>query len=173
MKKLGLLCLLSLLFVACSSDDDTATVDPLVGNWRMTQYVVEDAYDFNEDGSANTNLLAEVDCYQNETIQINADGTAIAISNSFLIVTAELVIGTPDQFTYVLTCETETEATPLTWSTNGSAVSFIEDDGFTTNATLTSNTQLTFTVPGGFEISSNDGTTLVIEEDVTIVYTKL
>ena len=138
----------------------------------MTAYQVETGYDFNQDGTSNTNLLAEVDCLQNETIQINNDGTAIAISNSFLTVVAELVIGTTDQFLYTANCDNETDSFQLTWTENGSTVSFVDEDGFPTNATIDSSTQFSFTVPQGFEILSNDGFTVVVEENLTVVYTR-
>lgn len=172
MKKLFLFPVLSLFFIACASDDDAAPVDPLVGTWKMTRYQVENGYDFNQDGTANTDLLAEVDCYQNETIQINVDGTAVATSNSYLSVIAELVAGTTNQFTYTLDCEMETDIVSLNWTANEGTLSFQEDDGFTVTGTVDSSTQFTFMIPEGFEILSNDGMTIVSEEDIRIVYTK-
>ncbi|WP_420571749.1 hypothetical protein [Kordia sp.] len=172
MKKLLLFSVLSVFLCSCSSDDDAAPIDPLVGTWKMTRYQVENAYDFNLDGTANTDLLAEVDCYQNETIQINADGSALAVSTSYLSIIAELVAGTTNQFTYTLDCENEIESFPLTWTSNGTTIAFEEEDEFAMNATIESNNQFTFIIPEGFEILSNDGTNVVTEEDIRIVYTK-
>jgi hypothetical protein len=171
MKKLLLATVVCLSLFSCASDDDAASIDPLVGTWRMTSFEVENPYDFNEDGTASRNLITETNCYQNETIQINADGTAIAISNSFLFVVADLVPGTTDQYTYTLNCEMENDIVPLNWVANGTAVSFEEDDGFTISGTLDGTNQFSFTIPEGFEIYSG-GFNAVTEEDVTIVYTK-
>ena len=171
MKKLLLFPVLSLFLFACSSDDDAAPIDPLVGTWRMTAYEVENSYDFNGDGTASRNLIAETNCYQNETIQINAGGAAIATSNSYLSVVAELVVGTTDQYTYTSNCEMETDITPLNWTLNGSTLSFQEDDGYIVTGTLDSNNQFTFIIPEGFEIYTA-GFNAVTEEDVRIIYTK-
>jgi hypothetical protein len=171
MKKLFLLSALSLFLVACSSDDDAVAVDPLVGTWRMTAFEVENPYDFNEDGTASRNLITETNCYQNETIQINADGTAVAISNSFLFVIGELVPGTTDQYTYTLNCEMESDIVPLNWTANGMVLSFQEDDGFSVSGSLDEIDQFSFIVPQGFGIYT-DGFNAVTEENVRVVYTK-
>ncbi|PTX63880.1 hypothetical protein C8N46_101489 [Kordia periserrulae] len=171
MKKLILLSVLSLGLFACSSDDDVTTVDPLVGTWRMTAFEVENAYDFNGDGTASNELISETNCYQNETIQINADGTALVTSNSFLFVVAELVAGTTNEFTYTLNCEMETDIFPSNWTVNGSNLSLIEDDGYTVTVTIDSDSQLSLLIPQGFQIYSG-GFNAVAQEDVRVVYTK-
>ncbi|MFK7750151.1 MAG: hypothetical protein AB8B65_17295 [Kordia sp.] len=172
MRKILLLSAFSLFLVACSSDDDApAPADPIVGTWKMTSYEVENSYDFNNDGTANRDLLIETNCYQNETIQINEGGAAIVLSNSFLTVVAELVVGTTDEFTYTLNCENEAEITTTNWTLNGTSLSFQEEDGFTIIATYNGSNQFSFTVPEGFEIFSG-GFNAVAEEDVTITYTK-
>lgn len=172
MRKIILLSALSLFLFACSSDDDNApTVDPIVGTWRMTAYEVENSYDFNGDGTASRELISETNCYQNETIQINEGGTAIALSNSLLNVVADLVAGTTDQYTYTTNCENEAEITPTNWTLNGTTLSFQEDDGFTVTATYNGSNQFSIVVSEGFEIFSGEFNA-VTEEDVTITYTK-
>ncbi len=171
MKKL-LFSVLSVFLFSCASDDDVAPETGLAGTWKMTSYEVENPYDFNGDGTASRNLITETNCYQNETIQLNADGSALAISTSYLTVVANLVAGTTDEFTYTLNCETETEAFPTTWSLNNTALSFQEDDGFTVTATLDFSNQFSFTIPQGFEIYTGTGFNVVTEEDITVIYTK-
>lgn len=171
MRKILLLSALSLFLFSCSSDDDAPTVDPIIGTWKMTSFEVENSYDFNGDGTASREIISETNCYQNETIQINEGGTAVALSNSFLTVVADLVVGTTDEFTYTINCENEAEITPTNWTLNGSTLSFQEDDGFTVTATYNGSNQFTIVVSEGFEIYSG-GFNVVTEEDVTITYTK-
>ena len=172
MKKLLVFSVVSLFLFSCSSDDDApAPVDPIVGTWKMTAFEVENQYDLNNDGTASRELISETNCYQNETIQINEGGAAIANSNSFLTVVGTLVAGTTDQYTYTFTCENEAEITPTNWTLNGTTLSFQEDDGFTVTATYNGSNEFSFTVPGGFEIYSA-GFNVVAEEDITITYTK-
>ena len=173
MRKLILLSALSLFLFACSSDDDNATptVDPILGTWKMTSFEVENSYDFNGDGTASRELISETNCYQNETIQINEGGNAIAFSNSILTVIADLVAGTTDQYTYTVTCESEAEITPADWTLNGTSLSFQEEDGFTVTATYNGSNEFLIVVSEGFDIFSG-AFNAVSEEDVTITYTK-
>ncbi|WP_046756387.1 hypothetical protein [Kordia jejudonensis] len=171
MKKLVLLTVLSIFLISCSSDDDAAAEITLTGTWRMTSFEVENSYDFNGDGTASRDLISETNCYQNETILINANGTATATSTSYLDVTAELVVGTTDEFTYTLDCVNETDIFLLNWSSNGSSVTFQDEYGDIVNATFDLNNQFSFVIPQGFEIFS-DGFSVVTEENVRVVYTR-
>ena len=171
MKKLLLFSVLSIFLFSCSSDDDTTPPPTIAGTWKMTLYEVETPYDFNGDGTANRDLITETNCYQNETILFNADGTAVATSTSYLEVIAELVVGTTDQFTYTFNCENETDIFPLNWSLEGSNLTFQDEDGFIINATQDSVNQISFVIPEGFEIFTS-GFNVVTEEDIRVVYTR-
>ncbi|MDO6470573.1 hypothetical protein [Maribacter sp. 1_MG-2023] len=68
---------LVLLFVSCSSDDDTSTTDDsalVIGTYSLTEINVNIAQDVDEDGTASNNMLDELDCLSGR-LEINADGT--------------------------------------------------------------------------------------------------
>ncbi|WP_324023158.1 hypothetical protein QSV08_10540 [Maribacter sp. BPC-D8] len=68
---------LVLLFVSCSSDDDTTITDDsalVIGTYSLTEINVNVAQDVDEDGTASNNMLDELDCL-NGTLIINVDGT--------------------------------------------------------------------------------------------------
>lgn len=54
-----------------------ATIQPrsLYGNWELSVMRTDVGIDLNGDGTANTNLLLETDCYSNMRIQFFEDGT--------------------------------------------------------------------------------------------------
>ncbi len=67
--------LLTLLIIACSSDDNadtTSTPDEAIGSYTLSAVNVTPAQDVNEDGSSSTNLLDEMSCL-NGTLTLNAD----------------------------------------------------------------------------------------------------
>lgn len=71
-----------LLIVACSallscgSDDsaDTNEPAPVIGTWDLVELNITPAQDVDEDGTANTNLLDELNCISG-TLTINEDNT--------------------------------------------------------------------------------------------------
>jgi len=69
---------LALLFASCSSDDDaTPVVDPVsafVGTWKLTSASGTLPLDLDMDGTASTNLLEELTCFD-DTIVVSADNT--------------------------------------------------------------------------------------------------
>uniref|UniRef100_UPI0035C7C25B hypothetical protein n=1 Tax=Aurantibacter sp. TaxID=2807103 RepID=UPI0035C7C25B len=125
--------------------------------------------DLNQDGTNSTNLLNEMDCYNNETIVFNADFSAVSTSTSYADIELNLVIGTTDEFDYNITCVEETEVTDLIWIQLGNTVS-IGTQSTITDLTLNGN-QLSFVIPEGFTVVSDDASVTVIQ-DLTIVYTK-
>jgi len=141
----------------------------VVGTWKMTAWNVNEAQDLNEDGTSSTNLLDEMDCYNNETVVFNADFTGIAMSTSYADIELNLVIGTTNEFDYSITCVPEIENTDLTWAQSGNIVA-TTSTGITNNFTLNGN-ELSFLIPEGFTVVSDDSSVTVIQ-DLTIVYTK-
>ncbi len=172
MKNLFGLLFLALAFTACSSDDDSsnATVS-LEGTWKMTAFNTENAYDLNNDGTASTSVMEETNCYQNETMVFNADGSGTINNTSYADIELTLVAGTTDEYEYNVTCVSENDSTPFVYVQNGNEIT-LTLAGFTETATLSGNT-LTYVIEEGFFVEvDNNGTTVTVAEDITFVFTK-
>lgn len=75
-KWICLVCFLHVLLFSCSSDDadDTSqTLLPVVGVWNLSGVNVSIAQDPNEDGTASTNMVDELDCLTG-VLTIDASG---------------------------------------------------------------------------------------------------
>lgn len=174
MKNLLKVFLVSLFLTSCIVNDNFDVTVDLVGTWRMTSFSTENAYNLNGDGTANTDVIVETGCYQNETIEFIADNTGVSRSTSFLDIETIITVGTTNEVEYNIDCVAEIFNSNFTWSQNGSAVS-ITDTGVTITGTLIGST-ITLVIPEGFSIegldNSGNNVLITILEDVTIVYTK-
>jgi len=133
------------------------------GIWKLTELNLEEAYDFNGDGTSSTSLMAETNCYQNELMTFLPDLSGIVTSNSYAEVTIE-----GDIFT--VECIEEMEETPFTWAQTGNTVTITVDD-INLTATQTGDT-LTYIVPEGFYSSDGEEGGVEILQDLTFIYTK-
>ena len=89
MKRLMSLLFIAVLFAACSSDDDNSSEAGIVGSWTLIELNAENPIDFNNDGTADRNILNEVPCYEGHA-SFTADGNYLmTLSN----VTGEEVDG--------------------------------------------------------------------------------
>jgi hypothetical protein len=176
MKNLFRLTFLSLFLVvaSCVTNDDLDVTSDLEGTWRMTSFSSENPYDLNGDGTANTDIIIETGCYQNETLDFNANGTGVATNRSYLDIETIITVGTTNEVEYILDCVDEFFAQDFTWTQNGSSLS-LTIDGITIVATLSGNT-ITLILPSGFtvEVIDSAGNNALVEttENVTVVYTK-
>ena len=78
MKKIVLTLLIASVLFSCKKDDDGNTEIAIDGIWRLTSFTTENAYDLNEDGTSSNDVISETSCYQNETLEFNADNTGTA-----------------------------------------------------------------------------------------------
>lgn len=174
MKKviLSLLAVSALIFTSCSKDNDdnnsTATIE---GTWKLTAWNSTTAYDLNNDGTSNLNLLQEFDCYSNENVVFSANNTAVANSTSYVDITAEITTGTVNEYTYTVDCIQENDFFPLTWSVSGNTITFDSGTPDEVVATLNGNT-FSFLVPEGLVVADAQNAEVVVNQDLTFVYTK-
>lgn len=175
---LKLLFILGLVFtVSCSSDDSNNNDGvELEGTWRLTAWNVGESYDLNNDGTSSSNLLDEIDCYENETITFAA-GTATYMSTSYADIYFEAGEEGESDDTYIIECEQEIDNSPATYVRNGNTVTITityVEDGVTEEdiiiGTLNGNT-LSFVIPDGFYVEGDDFT-VEVEQDLTYVFTK-
>lgn len=169
MKNVFSFVLLAILFASCSSDDDKGVA--IEGTWKMTAFKSQNAYDLNGDGVISNDIMGETNCYQDETLVFNSNGTGANISTSYLEISLEIVAGTADEYEYTVECVDENTTTAFTWSQNGDAVT-VTESGVTISAAQDGNV-LTFVVSNGFniEVEGEEGIEITTE-DLTIEYTK-
>ncbi len=68
---------LGVLIISCGSDDDPGDTNepaPVIGVWDLVELNISPAQDINEDGTANGNILDELNCVSG-TLTINDVGT--------------------------------------------------------------------------------------------------
>lgn len=170
MKKLLSLLILAAIFVSCSSDDDDAGV-AVEGTWKMTTFRSENAYDLNGDGTISNDIMGQTDCYQNETLVFNSNGTGADVSTSYPNIQLELVAGTTDEYEYNVECMEEATTTAFTWTQNGETVIVTQPDRVLTGTQ--EDDEITFTAVNGFTIEVEQGNgTATVTEDLTIIYQK-
>jgi len=162
--------LLSLLN-SCKEDESELPIT-VEGTWKLTAWNSANAYDFNGDGITNTNLLKEFNCYHNEFMVFKADGTGIVKSGSFADVSATLVTGTENTYTYTIACIQGQDNSFFNWSRpNENTIVFTQNNG-TDNLTLNGN-KISFLVEEFVLARYNDTTHYpVVTEDLLFVYTK-
>ena len=170
------LSLFLIVATSCSSDnnDNPTQVD---GTWKLTAWNVGESYDLNNDGTASSNLLDEMDCYNNETI-VFANNTATYMSTSYADIYFEATGGGSTEGTYTIECEQEIENSPAAYTVSGNTVTITEtyeEDGQVYEevivATLNGNT-LSFVIPDGYYVEDDEFEVLV-EQDLTLVFIKL
>ncbi len=170
------------LFTSCSKDDDSVDSSPnndgqvaftIDGTWKLTSFNTTTPLDLNGDGVAEANIIAEANCYTNETIVFNADSTGVTKVTSYANIDAVLEIGTTDSYTYSSECIDEIEDTNFTWSKNSDTVTIVNEDLSTYSLSLNSDNELIVTFEDAFSVEDPDsGVTVVSDEDFTMIYTK-
>lgn len=178
MKKLvfSLLAIFTLVFTSCSSDDDNNNNSTTVeGTWKLTAWSVEDAIDINNDGTANTNLLTEMNCYNNENLVFSGSNVVTYVGDSYADITFDIDAST-NAYTYTVDCVSESQVDPATYTRNGSVlvITFDDDEGEEDSlvATINGNT-ISFVVEDGYYAEENSASgSVFVEQDLTYVFTK-
>lgn len=89
MKKI-LYSLTFLLLLACSDDDGGGETNPnielLIGTWELSELIINPAQDIDEDGTATTNILDELNCISGEFV-LRQDNTWTFSGNDVIITT--------------------------------------------------------------------------------------
>lgn len=172
MKKVFSLLMIALVFVGCSSDDDNGDNGvALQGDWKLTSFRSQQAYDLDNDGTISNDIMAETNCYQNEKITFNSNGTGADFSTSYADIDLVLEVGTTNNYIYEVTCVQENTTTAFNWTQNGNNVA-ITAGGVSFSGVQDGN-KITFTVPEGFEVPVQNGDEIIwITETLTMIYTK-
>jgi hypothetical protein len=156
-----------LSLTACSNDDDNNGVNnntnaDLTGTYRMTSWNAPMAVDLNGDGTTNTNVMTETNCYNNSMMTINQNGTYTMTYNSAGI------NGT------AIECDTET--TVGTWTRSGNTFTTTQTGGASLPINYSfqggSNTTLTRNMTGWQYPTMNGGVASWSTGNVNMVMTR-
>ena len=135
------LCALALmLMVSCDTDDDNTNDDPLLGNWLLTEINSSAAYDIDDDGTKNANLLKEIDCAVDQRLSFNNNQTVTVRRNSDFNF---MVYVTNGETVFDVGCISEADVFSLPFSQDGDMVQIPGEENIM--ATLTAN-KLSFTI---------------------------
>lgn len=157
MKKLIFMGAAAMLALSCSSDDDGGNVS-VEGTWKLTKFEITEGIDFNNDGTASTNLRLETGCFNNSSV-IFSDDNEVTFSMESIDVEPQEVEG---GFDYTVDCSAPNSSSgtytvannAVTINTGGDPVAFTRNGN-----------KLTFAIP--------ESITVPIEQDGEIVQTEL
>jgi len=158
---------IAILTLSCSSDDNDDADVTLEGTWKLTTFTTSDAIDYNQDGNATTDFMAETNnCYADNTLVFKAANTVDA-SGSFLDVEVQTQTGTTNLIIET-NCTNDNQVDTYSWSQSGNNIT-VANVG---TGILSSNT-LAFTTPQGTLLTTIENNTEVFTlTDIVQVYTK-
>lgn len=141
------------------------------GTWRLVAWLPDPTSDIDNDGMATDNYLDDIDCYNNETLTFNSNGTGTIFHRSIATITYSPIPGT-DQLEFSSTCNDISEDVLFNWAQDGNAITFTLSDGTVLNYFRNAN-RLYRAVDNGFYATSAIDGTSVITDRVTYVYVKI
>ena len=164
-----------LSLTSCSNDDDNNQVQlnppptqnanaDLVGTYRMTSWNSPSSIDFDGDGTSNTNMMNESQCYSNSTMSINNNGTYTMTYNYMDINNGTVTCGT--------------ESTNGTWVRNGNSFTTTHMSGgenMNTNYNFAANNSTTLTrnmTNWNYPSMDEDGNAMFSQGNVSMIMTR-
>ncbi|WP_422104283.1 hypothetical protein [Winogradskyella sp.] len=152
------------------NDCEPEEVVEVVGTWKLVSWNTDELRDLDNDGIVTNNYLDDIDCYDNETILFNPDGTG----TMFLRSTAEFTFtpndGPEGGEDFFVVCTDISEDRDFTWTETINSVMLSFNDG--TSLGLFKNGNLYTAINDAFYASSTVDDS-VITERITFVYEKL
>jgi len=107
----------------------------ITGDWALIAMNSNIGRDLDNDGEVTSDYFEEINCYTNESINFNSDGTGTFFYRSYAVIQVSSVDGTPDNIEYTINCIEESIDTQFTWSQIGlnSIVVTLNTDGTVLN----------------------------------------
>jgi len=138
------------------------------GDWILVGWVTDSLRDLDNDGIVTNNYLDEIDCYDNETLTFNTDGTGTMFLRSSANITYTPNVDGEDFF---VDCFDILEDIPFTWYQDGNSV-FITNSEGVTNQYFRNGDSLFIAIDDAFYAESTEDDSFITER-ITFVYTKL
>lgn len=152
-------------------DLGSCEVFEIEGTWQLTSWLSEILRDFDNDGIVTNDYLTEIDCYNNETIIFNADGTGSFFYRSAANITYTPVDNsTEEQFS--IACNNINESVSFTWVQVVNTYSITMPNGMVVNHFRNGNGLYVAYDDGFYATSSVVGSPDILER-ITFVYYKL
>ncbi|MFC0604812.1 hypothetical protein [Winogradskyella pulchriflava] len=143
-----------------------------VGTWKLVGWVTNVLRDIDNDGIVTNNYLDEIDCYDNETLTFNADGTGTLFLRSRADITFTPLSGPQGGEDFFVDCYSISEDVPFSWVQNANSITFTLTDGTVSNYFRNGNS-LYVAFDDGFYATNTEDSNSVIVERVTFVYYKI
>lgn len=139
----------------------------VIGTWKLVSWNTDELRDIDNDGIATNNYLDDIDCYDNETILFNSDGTGTLFLRSF----AEFTFTpTEDGEDFFILCTDIDIDQSFTWTETFNSVTLLFIDG--TSMSLFKNGSLYIAIDDAFYATSTVDNS-VITERITFIYLQL
>lgn len=156
---------------ACSSDDgDSSPIESPEGSWLLISLSIETAFDFDNDGTAQSDMFDETPCYSGNFVSFDSEGGARLV-NGLTYISADVNSNDPSDYEYIYECQNGFDV-ETSWTQNGNTVT-IQLLGQDVLGTISGNT-MTVVISDLFEIELYDGINYTdVQEDVTLIYSKM
>lgn len=176
-----ILCLIFTLINSCSNDDsnDSGNIE---GTYVLSEFRFNDNYDFNRDGTESENVLDEIICNSGDQIILNSDNSGMIIGDSENLDFVQIFESTDAsgqieiEYFYIAECiESSPSEIAFTWeetSDNQITITTLLSETFTFQLRNNSLINIQDNAIRFEEIVAGELTGEVIEEDITLVYTK-
>ncbi|GAA3654056.1 hypothetical protein [Flavivirga jejuensis] len=165
MNKLFYILCFVLVFTSCSSDDNDGV--SIIGVWELTAWDVMDGFDINNDGTASTNIIDEIECTNNETLIFEDNGVMSSNETYNPDINIALLEGTTDEYMFNVSCDEQgIIGFATSYSQTNNTVIF-NDIEFTVI-----DNQLFRVIKESVKIYNEDFTEVVATKDLKLVYTK-
>lgn len=87
----------------------------VTGNWKLIAMNSNIGRDLDNDGDITSDYFEEINCYTDESIDFNADGTGTFFYRSYAVIQVSSVDGNPDNIEYTINCIEQSIDTQFTW----------------------------------------------------------
>ena len=167
MKKLFLIGAMAALGLSCSSDDDGGSNVSVEGTWKLTKFETTEGIDFNNDGTASKNLIAETGCFGSSNIVF---GDSDVVIFSMQSIDADTATNEDGGYDYTTTCD---PASPTTGTYSVSDNSVTLNAGTSPIALTRSGNKLTYSIPESFNVPvEQNGEIVEVQMGAYIEFTK-
>ena len=140
------------------------------GSWKLVSWNTDELRDLDNDGIVTNNYLDDMDCYDNETILFNTDGTGTMFLRSLAEFTYTPNNSSEDGVDFFVVCNDISIDNTFTWTETINSVSLMFTDG--TSMNLFKNGGLYIAIDDAFYAQSTIDNS-VITERITFVYNKI
>lgn len=146
----------------------------IAGNWKLIAMNSSIARDLDHDGEVTNNYFEEINCYIDESIDFNADGTGTFFYRSYAVIEVSSVDGTPGNIEYTINCIEQNIDTQFTWEQIGinSLVVTLNIDGTVLNF-FRNGDHIFLPKRGDFVATSTSSNVDSIVQDLIYEYTRI